>query len=150
MKDQDLIDYVNRYLKYNELCGCFVYKMSRGPKKVNEMAGSFLKSGKQVIHVKIGDSRKRFSRDQILYLLENGHLPQRKAGASSKYRGVRRRVDTYRGEEVVRWLAQIYIAKKQRHIGYFKTEREAALAYNAAALEFLGKDAKLNKVDDND
>lgn len=45
-----------------------------------------------------------------------------------------------------KWKAQISIAGKNRHIGYFKTKEEAALAYNRAAKENFGNVAMLNNV----
>jgi hypothetical protein len=47
---------------------------------------------------------------------------------------------------VRRWRAVIKANRKQRHLGYFKEEREAALAYNAAARELFGEFARLNEV----
>lgn len=46
-----------------------------------------------------------------------------------------------------RWLARIRDGERQRHLGVFDTEAEAARAYNAAALEVHGEFARLNVVD---
>lgn len=35
---------------------------------------------------------------------------------------------------------------KKKHIGHFKSETEAAIAYNQAAVLYFGKDARLNEV----
>lgn len=40
--------------------------------------------------------------------------------------------------------AVITIKSKHQHIGYFKTEKEAALAYDKAALKYFGEFANLN------
>lgn len=45
-----------------------------------------------------------------------------------------------------KWIAQITIGRKNRNLGRFATEVEAALAYNAAALEAWGEHARLNVV----
>ena len=67
-------------------------------------------------------------------------------GTSSKYKGVRRRVDIYYGEECVRWLAQIYYNKKNIHLGYFVEEDDAARAYNLAARMYFGQYSKINEI----
>lgn len=43
-----------------------------------------------------------------------------------------------------RWVAQIAVGGKQTKIGYFKTEVEAARAYNAAAAANFGEFARTN------
>lgn len=46
-----------------------------------------------------------------------------------------------------RWVAQIGIDGKHRHIGRFPTEQQAALAYNLAAFDAWGEHAQLNEID---
>ncbi len=43
-----------------------------------------------------------------------------------------------------KWIANIQLGRKSKHLGYFTNEREAAESYNAAALEFYEKLANLN------
>lgn len=45
-----------------------------------------------------------------------------------------------------KWGASIGINRKRKHIGYFSTAEEAALAYNRAAVQLFGEFAKLNAV----
>lgn len=47
-----------------------------------------------------------------------------------------------------KWLARITIKDKKIHIGYFKTEKEGAIAYNKKAIELCSKYAKLNVIDE--
>jgi group I intron endonuclease len=42
------------------------------------------------------------------------------------------------------WCAKIQFNKKRYELGYYKSEVNAALAYNKKAIELYGKDAKLN------
>lgn len=57
----------------------------------------------------------------------------------SAYKGV-----CYQRRNRRKWVAGICVNYKQIHLGSFATEREAALAYNAAALERFGEFALIN------
>lgn len=71
------------------------------------------------------------------YTGNNQNATKRKDGITSKYKGV----STYGN----RWKAQIQYNKKKKHIGYYNTELEAAIAYNEAAVKYHGEYAKVNK-----
>ena len=60
---------------------------------------------------------------------------------SSIYKGV-----CWKGE-INKWSVQIMIDNKYIHIGVFKIEEEAALAYNKKAKELFGEYAYLNEVE---
>lgn len=45
-----------------------------------------------------------------------------------------------------KWLATIWKDGKQKWLGYFKDKKDAAQAYNKAALELHGQYALLNKI----
>lgn len=45
-----------------------------------------------------------------------------------------------------KWAASIGAKGKLIHLGYFQSERDAALAYNKAAVKFHGEFAKLNEL----
>ena len=45
-----------------------------------------------------------------------------------------------------KWRVAININQKQKHVGYFVDEREAALAYNAVATKLFGGFAGLNTI----
>ena len=47
-----------------------------------------------------------------------------------------------------KWRAQIKDVRKFKNLGVFTNEREAAEAYNAAAVQFHKEFAKLNEFDD--
>ena len=45
-----------------------------------------------------------------------------------------------------RWIGQIRVNYKKHHLGSFKNPKDAALAYNKAAIKYFGKFASLNKI----
>ncbi len=59
---------------------------------------------------------------------------------SSKYKGVSWH------KTIKAWFAHIYIDGRNKYIGYYKTENQAALAYNKAALKYFGEYSYLNEV----
>ncbi len=63
---------------------------------------------------------------------------RKKAGATSKFRGV-----CWDSTEE-KWLAQIKTSEKNKYLGRFDSELDAAHAYNKAAIEHFGEDAQLN------
>lgn len=65
-------------------------------------------------------------------------------GATSKYLGVFLVIQKYKEKTYRYWVAQISKYDKNIHLGYFKTEQEAALAYNKAAIKLHGEFANLN------
>lgn len=63
---------------------------------------------------------------------------KQKAKAASKFKGVTKGKYS--------WVARICYQNKNHCIGSFKTEEEAAIAYNSKAKEFFGEFAVLNNV----
>lgn len=62
----------------------------------------------------------------------------------SKYKGVWKRQDRKKP-----WVAEIRVENKKYYLGSFYTEKEAALAYNDAAITLVGNYAKLNEVNND-
>lgn len=70
---------------------------------------------------------------------ENLRNRRKHKNCSSPYKGVTKRYDGC--------YAQIVIDRKCHHLGKFKTEKEAALAYNDYALKHYGEFASINVID---
>ena len=72
---------------------------------------------------------------------ENSRNMKRHTDGSSIYKGV-----SY-NKALNKWQATIHLNGKSKHLGVFTDDREAAEAYNAAAIEHYGPFAKLNELD---
>ena len=68
----------------------------------------------------------------------NTNLQKRKK--TSKYKGV------CFDKQLNKWKAYISLNDEKIHLGYYKNEDEAGLAYNSKAIEFFGEFANLNKI----
>lgn len=62
----------------------------------------------------------------------------------SRYSKLKKRIVKYK---YISYLAKIVIEGKQKHLGIFKTEIEAAKLYNEYAKKYHGEFARLNKID---
>lgn len=68
------------------------------------------------------------------------NMSKRITPTSSKYKGV----TWYKS--LNKWAARICINYRSKHLGYYNTEEEAALAYNKAASFYFGEYANLNVI----
>ena len=73
---------------------------------------------------------------------ENGMNLKTRTNTSSVYKGV------YFQKKAGKWAAYIRINRILKHLGLFDNERDAAEAYNAAAIEHFGIYKKLNVIED--
>jgi hypothetical protein len=71
---------------------------------------------------------------------ENGENRLKRKNTSSTYKGV------HWAKREQKWHARITIDRKQKHLGYFDDEEEAARVYNEAAKQHFQEYAKLNDV----
>lgn len=62
---------------------------------------------------------------------------------SSQYKGV------YWEERRNKWRSRIVIDKREKHLGYFINEIDAAKCYNDAAIKYFGEYACLNIIDED-
>jgi len=73
--------------------------------------------------------------------VSQNHMNRNTNYGSSKYKGVA----WHKGGK--KWLAQIMINGKLKHLGYFTSEEEAAQCYNEAAIKLFGEHALLNEIE---
>lgn len=100
--------------------------------------------GKETEH-KDGDKLNN-QRSNLRYATRSqNHANRRKVDRNigSRFKGVRFKKDTFRNKP---WTAMVGKDHKVYRLGHFKTEEEAALAYNKKALELYGEFAKLNVI----
>ena len=99
-----------------------------------------------------GDDNHKFDADHI----DNNRLNNKvnnlrwathQQNIMNKSKGSKRTTSIYKGVwKETAWRAGIKYNAKTIHLGSFKTEDEAARAYNAKALELFGEFAKLNEL----
>lgn len=69
--------------------------------------------------------------------------------SSNRVKNIARGTSMYKGvfysERLKKWQATITAKRKRYNLGWFKTELEAALAYNAGAVKYHGDFAYLNE-----
>ena len=69
---------------------------------------------------------------------QNAMNRSKSPGTSSRFKGV-----VWKSQPG-KWMAYIYVDGKQRYLGYFTDETDAATAYDRAAVEVFGEFAKTN------
>jgi len=94
--------------------------------------------GKVVDHINGDGVDNRVENLQVVTQQQNMRKQRKPANCSSLFKGVNRLRD--------KWRARITVDGKTKSLGVFGSEREAAAAYNDAALELFGPFALLNNV----
>lgn len=111
----------------------------------NITLGKFLMDppkGKQVYPRRFNDGLDYRKSNLIVCTLSERQrlLPKHRGKATSEFRGVSR------VSADGKWRAAIEVEGKAINLGHFKSEIQAALAYNAAARKYFGPDAYQNQV----
>ena len=73
MQNEELIEYINKYLKYDDNTGIFYVKKSRTNKqKIGSIVGTVLKNG----YIHIGICGKKYYAHRLAYLVSFGYMPE--------------------------------------------------------------------------
>jgi hypothetical protein len=98
------------------------------------------KDGEIIDHINGNRSDNRLSNLRKSDTSLNGHNKTKQNGLTSKYIGVCR-------AKSGKYTSAIRKGTDRYHLGTFKTEEEAALAYNEKAKEIYGEFANLNEIE---
>lgn len=96
--------------------------------------------GKEVDHINGNGLDNRRSNLRICTRSQNMMNSSHHRDNASGYKGV------HWYKQTKKWQARIMKDYKQKHLGYFNTKQEAAIAYNETAKQYHGEFAKLNNI----
>lgn len=146
-------------LNYNPKTGVFTWKRGRGSVKRGSIAGSF---DKRAGYIRIMIDEKIYPAHRLAWLFEHGYMPENQIDHidgirdNNKFKNLReathsqnqqnrtrvqegKKVDCPLGvcwkKETSKFVAQIKVREKVKHLGYFKTKEEASKAYIKAKRE---------------
>lgn len=165
--DDTWSEYVKEHLHYNPHTGDLHWLIPKRGRVLSKPAQTGGPDGYFVVDLVEISSRKKVGAHRVAWFLYYGYWPKdqldhidmdkrnnkisnlreanhkqnqgnirKKNNSTSIYKGVRFKSDRNK------WQARC----ASKHLGYFKSEQEAALAYNKFAKEYFGDFAKLNEV----
>jgi hypothetical protein len=112
---------------------------------------SSLGMGRVILGMKRGDPQQADHKDGngLNNRRSNLRVVTRSQNAMNRRKPAHGTTSQYKGVHFIEkpYLAYIFVKRKRVHLGYFATEREAALAYNRAAMKYHGEFAYLNKIE---
>jgi hypothetical protein len=162
---EHMLGVIRKRYDYDRTTGIFTWKIRYLRHRPGDQIGS--KNSKGYLLVSIFDKSYRLHRlaylcahkkwpDQIDHIngdktdnrienlrnctVQENNFNKESTGGKSKYKGV------YLEKARNLWCASICASGKRSYLGRFKTEKEAALAYNVKAIELHGEFAYLNEV----
>ncbi len=95
----------------------------------------------QIDHIDHNRQNNHVSNLRYVTVKQNSMNKSKREGLSSQYKGV------YFDKRSKKWVANIVVDGKRKHLGYYDNEYEAGTSYNDAAEEHFGDYAYLNEID---
>ena len=144
--DDEDYEWVNEYKWRLSKCGTKKYAATDiiiNNKRTTKKMHSFfidVPKGKVTDHIDGNGLNNQNNNLRVASYSQNNMNNTKRKGCSSKYKGVH--WDKKRNS----WQVQIQIDGKNKHLGRFKNEIEAAKTYNKAAKELFNEYANLNEV----
>lgn len=149
--DEDIFEQVNKYKwrLFGNYVGRKYYSHSEnGKSKYKLMYLHRLimdtPKGMETDHINRNPLDNRRTNLRICTTSQNHANRPSKKGSVSKYKGVRHIPPSSRAKK--EWIAELRINNKTVYLGNYKTEIEAALAYDDKAIEIFGEYALVNRV----
>ena len=146
--DDGDFEYLNQFKWHLSTHG---YAM-RNSKMINRVKGKHISMHREImgladpaIHVDHINFNKLDNRKSNLRTCSNSENSKNRkvtGNGTSKFKGV------YWYKANSKWHSRITVNYQSIHLGYFNNEKEAAKAYNKAAIKFHGEFAKLNCIDE--
>ncbi len=110
----------------------------------NETLHSFLfkakSQGLYIDHINGNRLDNRKTNIRLCTQMQNTYNRGLASNSSSGYKGVSWH------SRIKKWQTRIGFNHKRKHLGYYNTKKEAALAYNEAAIKYYGEFARINEV----
>jgi hypothetical protein len=145
--DKDDYFVLSKYTWYRDNYGYVVSKIyDKKTKKCSTIRmhrmimGVLSKKNVEIDHINHNGLDNRKENLRVCTSSQNSANTRKRSDNSSGYKGV------HWHKQCKLWRAQISVNKKMRHIGLFKEPREAAKAYNEAAIKYFGGFAHVNKL----
>ena len=146
MVDDDDYEYLNKWHWWFN--GRYAIKEERyGKRSENKKRKYYMhrflmgaKEGQEVDHINSDKLDNRRENLRLCTRIENAHNKSIQSNNTSGYKGV------YWSKAARKWQAYVTIDRKAKYLGLFEDKKDAARAYNQAALNNYGEFAKLNEV----
>jgi hypothetical protein len=136
--------YWHKLMEYKWLLNTYGYARGNGVLMhrfiIENLERKEILKNRVIDHINHNRLDNRIKNLRIVTPCENNHNRKKRENTSSKYIGV-----CLNGKK---WRANLTFQKQKIMIGYFESEKEAALAYNKKAIELYGDKANINLFND--
>lgn len=162
-------EYISSLLRYDAETGIFYWKVKRSNKPKGSTAGTATVHG----YIDISIDRKLYKGHRLAWFLTYGEWPKHEidhingvtidnrisnlreatnAQNCLNRKAYQNNTSGYKGvhwhKASSRWVANIQVGKKRKHLGYFEVKEEAAKAYDKASKELHGEFGRPSKEQD--